>query len=179
MRDQTSVLEEQKQTSPDYPSGAQDAATQQSALRDQVQALAQDPSFPVPPAQLNPVGKAMGDAAGLLGKPETGQPTYAAQTDAINLLDDAIAQQAQKAGQSASSLMAMMGMGAGAGAGKGSTAGGTTDKPNVPIPGSREGQAPDQRTVIQAGGIDNSQLPAEFRDAIESYHRAIEQTPMP
>jgi len=67
----------------------------------------------------------------------------------------------------------------GMGGGKGSTAGGTTDKPNVSIPGSREGGTPDQRTVIQAGGVDNSQLPGEFRDAIESYHRAIEQSPVP
>jgi hypothetical protein len=176
LREQTSVLEEQKQTSQDYPAGAQSATQQQGALRDQVQALQQDPSFPVPPEQLAPAGKSMSDATGLLGKPETGKPTYAAQTDAINLLDAAIAQQSQKAGANAAALMAMMGMG---GTGKGSTNGGTTDKSNVPIPGSREGQAPDQRAVIQAGGLDNSQLPGEFRDAIESYHRAIEQSPQP
>jgi hypothetical protein len=114
----------------------------------------------------------MSDAAGLLGKPETGKPTAAAQTDAINLLDAAIAEQARKAGQDAGALMAMMGVG-------GNTAGGATDKPNVPIPGSREGQAPDQRAVIQAGGVDNSQLPGEFRDAIEGYHRSIEQAAPP
>ncbi len=67
--------------------------------------------------------------------------------------------------------MVMMGMG-----GIGNAAGGSSRKPNVPIPGSREGEAPDQRSVLQAGGLDNSQLPGEFRDAIESYHRAIEQS---
>jgi phosphoglycolate phosphatase-like HAD superfamily hydrolase len=183
LREQTSALDEQKQNGADYPSGARDAAGQQSTLRDQVRGLARDPSFPLPPDQLNPVGKAMSDAAGLLGKPETGPPTYSAQTDAINLLDSAIAQQAQKTGQNASALMAMMGMGMGSGqggqGGKGSTAGGGTDKPNVPVPGSREGQAPDARAVIQAGGVDHSQLPGEFRDAIEGYHRAIEQSPQP
>jgi hypothetical protein len=173
LREQTSVVDEQKQTSQDYPSQARDAAQQQSALSAQVRALQQDPSFPVPPAQLKPVGKSMDDAAGLLGKPETGKPTYSAQTDALNLLDEAISQQARKTGRSASALMAMMGMG---GKGQGSTAGGAADKPNVPIPGSREGQPPDQRTVSQANGLDNSQLPGEFRDAIESYHRAIEQS---
>jgi hypothetical protein len=170
------VLEEQKQTSEDYPSGAHDAATQQSGLRDQVQALQQDSTFPVPPNQLAPVGSAMGDSAGLLAKPETGKPTYDAQTDALNLLDAAINQQAQKAGANASALAAMMGMG---GPGKGSTAGGATDKSNIRIEGSREGRPSDQRTVIQAGGVDNSQLPGEFRDAIESYHRAIEQSAQP
>lgn len=178
LREQTSVLEEQKETSQDYPSGAQDAAQHQSALRDEVESLQHDATFPVPPGQLAPVGNAMSDAAGLLAKPETGKPTYSAQTDAINLLDAVIAQQAQKAGANAAALMAMMGMGMG-GTGSGSTAGGTTDKPNIPIPGSRESQAPDQRTVIQAGGVDNSQLPGEFRDAIESYHRSIEQSAPP
>ena len=174
LRQQTSVLDQNKATAQDYPGGARDAARQQSGLRDQVRQLAQDSSFPVPPAKLVPIGNAMDDAAGLLAKPETGAPTNAAQTDAINLLDAAIAQQAQRAGQSGSTLASMMGMG---GSGSGNTAGGTTDKPNVPIPGSRESAAPGERTVIQAGGIDNSQLPGEFRDAIESYHRAIEQSP--
>jgi hypothetical protein len=122
----------------------------------------------MPPAQLAPVGKSMADAASLLAKSETGQPTNAAQTDAINLLDDLIAQQAQKSGQNSSALMAMMGIG--------TRFGKNTNKPNIPIPGSREGETPDQRTVIQAGGVDNSQLPGEFRDAIENYHRAMEQS---
>ncbi|MGA3170909.1 MAG: hypothetical protein ABSE62_07820 [Chthoniobacteraceae bacterium] len=178
LREQTSVLDEQKDTSADYAAGAQDAARQQTNLHDQLGSLAQDPTFPAPPGELNPGVKAMGDAAGLLAKPETGQPTYNAQTDAINLLDDAIAQQAQKAGQKAGALMAMMGMGGMGGAGgNGSGARGTTDNPNAQIPGSREGEAPEQHTVIQASGMDNSQLPGEFRDAIEGYDRAIEQTP--
>jgi hypothetical protein len=176
LREQTSVLEERKQAShDDYSLGTQAAAQSQSGLRDQVQSMAQDPNFPVPPQNLAPVGKSMDDAAGLLAKPVTGQPTYAAQTDALNLLDAAIAQQAQKAGQSADALASMMGMGKGGG----SSAGSSTDQPNVPIPGSREGQSPDQRTVTQSGGLDNSQLPGEFRDAIESYHRAIEQSQNP
>jgi hypothetical protein len=169
LREQTSVINEQKNTSQNYSSEAQDAAQQQDGLRDQVQAMMQDPTFPIPPARLAPVGQAMGDAAGLLAKPETGKPTNDAQTDAINLLDAAIAQQAQKSGQGASALMAMMGMG-------GNTAGGTTSKPNTAIPGSREGPGSEERPVTQAGGVDNSELPGEFRDAIESYHRAIEQS---
>ena len=169
LREETSVLEEQKAYSPNYTAGAQDTADRQGALHDQIQAFAADLSFPVPPAQLKPIAQCMADAAGLLEKPETGKPTYNAQTDAINLLDAAINRQAQKSGASASALMAMMGMG--------NQSGGATDKPNTPIPGSREGRAPDERTVIQAGGVDNSQLPGEFRDAIENYHRAIEQSP--
>ncbi len=118
----------------------------------------------------------MGDAAGLLAKPETGQPVDNAQTDAVNILDAIIDQAAQSSGQGAGALISMMGLSLSPG---GNTGGGTTDKPNVAINGSREGGAPDQRTVTQAGGLDNSELPGEFRDAIESYHRAIEQTSRP
>ena len=171
LREQASVIDERKETSPDYQGDAKAAAQAQGGLRDQVQSLAQNPSFPLPPRQLAQIGKSMDDATRILGKPETGKPAYDAQTDAINLLDAAIAQQAQKSGQNAAVLMVMMGMG-----GIGNAAGGSSSKPNVPIPGSREGEAPDQRSVLQAGGLDNSQLPGEFRNAIESYHRAIEQS---
>jgi len=170
LREQTSVIEEQKGTTSDYSANAQDAGRQQGALRDQVRAFSQDPTFPIPSSRLAPAGKSMDDATSLLAKPETGTPTYAAQTDAINILDAVIAAQSQQSGQDAGSLMAMMGMG------NGNPNGGTSRRPNDPIPGSTDGLAPDQRKVIQAGGIDNSQLPGEFRDAIESYHRAIEQS---
>jgi hypothetical protein len=169
LREQTETIEEQKQTLPDYSAQAQGAQTQQSALRDAVNTLAQTPQFPVPPEKLKPVGKAMDDAAGQLARPETGKPTNDAQSDAINLLDLAIAQQSQKAGQSASAMAQLMGMG-------GNPAGGTTNKLNQAIPGSREGAGADQRTVIQAGGVDNSELPGEFRDAIEGYQRAMDQS---
>jgi hypothetical protein len=174
LRQQTAALDEQKTSSPNYTSAAQDAASRQGAMRDQVQSMQQDPSSPVPPAKLAPIGKSMADAAGLLAKPETGPPTTNAQTDAVNLLDAVIDQMAKSSGQSAASLMAMMGMGIG-GSGSGSTSGGTTNKANVQIPGSRDSAAPDQRTVIQAGGGDNSPLPGEFRDAIESYQHSIEK----
>jgi hypothetical protein len=173
LREQTSVLEEQKRASDQYPAGARDAARQQGSLRDQVQSFGQDSPGAVSPGQLSQVTKAMNDAAGLLGKPETGQPTYGAQTDALNLLDAAISQAAQKAGSNASALMAMMGMG---GTGKGSTAGGAPTRPNLPIPGSREGPDAGQRHVMQAGGVDSSQLPGEFRDAIEGFQRAMEKS---
>ena len=46
--------------------------------------------------------------------------------------------------------------------------------------GRREGaRTPEARTVEQAVGVDHSPLPGEFRDAIESYHRALEQSTLP
>jgi hypothetical protein len=136
--------------------------------------MRQDPTFPVQPADLAPASKAMNDATTLLAKPDTGSPTTAAQTDAVNILDGVIAALAQKTGQDATALTQMMGMG---NSGKGSTAGGTTNHANVPILGSTDDAAPDQRRVTQASGMDSAALPGEYRDAIESYHRAMEKTP--
>ena len=161
VRDQTSALDTRK--GPDYPTEAQGVAAAQGALHDELAGMGQE--------ELAPSAKAMAEAAVLLGKPETGKPTVAAQTDALNLLDAAIAKQAAQAGTSMSALMGMMGMGAGSGTG--SMAGGTTSRPNAEVAGTREGAAEETRTVQQAGGVDRAALPAEFREAIESYHRAI------
>jgi len=173
LRQQTAALDEQKQ-SDQYKDSAADAAHQQSGLNDTLQGMQQDPSFPVQPSDLGPAAKAMNDAATLLGKPDTGSPTTAAQTDAVNILDGVIASLAQRTGQQATTLAAMMGMG---NSGKGSTAGGTTTLPNVPVIGSTSDNTPDQRRVTQASGMDSAALPAEFRDAIESYRRAMEKAP--
>jgi hypothetical protein len=121
------------------------------------------------------VTKAMTDAKTLLDKPETGDPTVAAQTDAINLLDQIIMDRAKKSGQSMSSLMAMMGAKPGGNAGTGYFGGGTTNRANEHISGTRTGEASDPRHVLQASGNAGAPLPAEFRDAIESYQRAIGQ----
>jgi hypothetical protein len=173
LRQQTAALDAQKQSG-QYKDGAADAGRQQSALNDTLQGMRQDPTFPVQPADLAPASKAMNDATTLLAKPDTGSPTTAAQTDAVNILDGVIAALAQKTGQDATALTQMMGMG---NSGKGSTAGGTTNHANVPILGSTDDAAPDQRRVTQASGMDSAALPGEYRDAIESYHRAMEKTP--
>jgi hypothetical protein len=173
LRQQTAALDAQKQGD-QYQASAANAARQQTGLVNTLQALQKDPAFPVAPSDLAPVGGAMNDAATLLAKPDTGTPTTGAQIDAVNLLDGIIASQAQKSGQSATALAAMMGMGNFA---RGSTTGGTTAHANFQLPGSTEDLAPSQRHVEQASGLDSTSLPGEFRDAIEGYHRAMERTP--
>ena len=117
----------------------------------------------------------MRDAKTLLDKPDTGDPTVADQTDALNMLDAIIMEQAKKSGQSMSSLMAMMGMKPGSKPGKGYFGGGDTDRQNEAVTGSRTGNASESRHILQASGNAGAPLPTEFRDAIESYQRAVEQ----
>ena len=180
IRERTGALENQKANDKDYNADAQDTSKQQLDVQTQVQQLQADPTFPVPAEDLGPIAKVMGEAKTLLDKPDTGDPTVADQTDAINMLDRIIMEMAQKSGKSMSSLMAMMGMKPGKASGKGYFGGGDTDRQNEPIAGTRTGNASDQRHILQASGNASAPLPSEFRDAIESYQRAVEQeTPGP
>lgn len=178
LRDRTGALENQKAANQNYNADAKETATKQGDVRSQVQDLQDDPEFPVPAEKLGQVAKAMGDAKTLLDKPDTGDPTVADQTDALNLLDAIIMEQSKKSGQSMSSLMAMMGMKPGSQPGKGFFGGGDTDRQNENIAGSRTGNSTDPRKVLQAAGNSGAPLPAEFRDAIESYqHNVGQETP--
>lgn len=177
LRDRTGALDNQKATDKNYNADAQDTSKQQQDVQGQVQQLQADPDFPVPAEKLGRVAKAMGDAKTLLDKPDTGAPTIAAQTDALNLLDEIIMEQAKKSGQSMASLMAMMGMGQPGKSGGGYFGGGDTNRPNEHIAGTTTGNASDPRHVLQAGGNATAPLPAEFRDAIENYQRDVEQEP--
>ncbi len=175
LRDRTGALEQQKESNPRYDMEAEGTALAQTGVKTGVDQLQADPTFPVPPETLAPIGQAMGDASALLIKPETGAPTVAAETDAIDLLDEIIMSESQKSGKNSKAmagLMRMMGMGKTPG---GNTAGGDTDRPNIVVPGTRASSRPDTHRVVQASGITGAPVPAEFREAIENYQRAIEQ----
>jgi len=173
LRQQTAALDAERERGADYQTAARDIGGRQSSLGGGVRVMENDPSSPVPTAELPPIAGAMDDAAALLAKPDTGEPARAAQTDAINLLDALIAQQAQAGGAGTSALAGMMGMGAGSGG----MTGGRDREPTLPTNGSTIGAAPGERRVNQAAGMDDAALPAEFRDAIENYHRTMEKRP--
>jgi hypothetical protein len=175
IRERTGALENQKAASQTYAADTQDTSKQQGDVQGAVQQLQADPDFPVPAEDLGPIAKVMGEAKTLLDKPDTGDPTVADQTDAINMLDRIIMEQAQKSGKSMASLMAMMGNKPGSKPGKGFFGGGDTSRENEHIAGTHTGNESDPRHILQATGNAGAPLPAEFRDAIENYQHAIEQ----
>jgi hypothetical protein len=124
---------------------------------------------------------AMADARQLLAKPETGGETLGAETEVIELLSKSCEQcssQGQKSGGAQmEALMQMMrrmfGMGQGGTTPGGNWSGGTTSDPS----GTGNGEASSGRgghTVEKAGGQDSSGWPAEFKDALEGYFKALE-----
>ena len=174
LREQTSAIDQQKKSDSNYDQETKDAATRQQEIGQSLDEVANDPESQLPPEELAPIQKAMKDAGMLLSKPDTGNPTTAAETDAINMLDAAILAAGKKSGKSMASLMQMMGFGPGKSSG-GNTSGGDTDRMNTPIPGTRVGAAAEGRHTTQTTGNGSAPLPSEFREAIEGYQHAIEQ----
>jgi hypothetical protein len=146
-------------------------------------------------AELEPVlrdtSRSMQAVESLLAKPQTGEPTIAAHNKALQNLSDAInlinekAQKQNNSGQSSkqSEEMAFMmqlvqqqnpkpGMQGGMTPGMNMN-GGNTDMAATAQNGNAIGKAGVSRTSRKAGG-NTASLPAEFRDALENYYKAIE-----
>jgi hypothetical protein len=138
--------------------------------------------------------RAMQYVESLLAKPQTDETTYAAEnkalerlTDAINLLNEKAQKsnnsgQASQQGEEMAFLMQMMqqqnpkpGMQGGMTPGMNFN-GGNTDMAATAQNGNAIGKADAARTGRKAGGSTAS-LPAEFRDALENYYKAIEKGP--
>ncbi len=104
---------------------------------------------------------AMGDAARVLGEPDTGGPAIAAETEAIEAL-----------------LATKRGGGGGGGGGGsnpgGNTGGGETDLAAVSLIGVGVGEEADSRLIKQAAGSAGAALPDEFRDGLDAYFGALE-----
>jgi hypothetical protein len=136
---------------------------------------------------LDDVGGAMKDAVRLLAVPQTDKDTVAAETEVIELLAATCKKCSNSSGGGAGGanvsalppellamLMRMMGEGTGK-TGGGSTAGGDTDRVAATAVGPAEGAAAGERHVEKAGGRSSETLPAEFREALESYFQAVEE----
>jgi hypothetical protein len=114
-----------------------------------------------------------------LRRPQTDQGTIAIETEIIEMLSDFISSSAGKEGQgggAAQAFMKMLGLSyGGSKTGGGSMAGGTTDKPNTGTTGAPGAETLESRDVEKAGGIDMSDWPEEFKDALDAYFNALEE----
>jgi hypothetical protein len=134
----------------------------------------------------------MDDAAAHLERPRTDEPTFNAQTDAMNLLDEALKslmqsnQQGQGQGQQQGMMafMQMMAMGQakpqvgeqpGGQTPGGNTGGGPSDRPNQTYTGDMRGRTGPSRTTERVSGSGTRVLPAEYREALQNYFNAIEK----
>lgn len=112
-------------------------------------------------AQLGKARQAMQDATHLLQVPDTGPPTIAAETEAIEWL-----------------LVTKRSGGGGGGGGAtpgGGTGGGTTDAQASALAGIGEGVAAKARQVDQASGTTDDGYPEEYRARLDAYFNALEK----
>jgi hypothetical protein len=141
----------------------QDALQQRTQrVIDQLERLQLDEGkdYSRPLQQLAVAHYAMGDAANLLATDETGPPTIAAETEAIE------------------ALLISKRAGNGGGGGGGSTPGGGGGQSAADVPAALAGLGDDlmteQRDVAQAAGTTRTQIPEEFRAGLDAYFSALD-----
>lgn len=173
IREFTGILQERKKSSRSYrEDGILLSIRQNYLVQDTEELEAAGPSRFLPQTR-----QAMSEAEKLLMVPRTDEPVLAAETDAVNLLEAEIMDMLKSAQGSPiaaamAMLMQMMGMGSSPG---GSFAGGNTDQPNENLTGEIRGSPGEERGGEKTVGPSTRVVPAEFRDALQNYHRALEQ----
>ncbi|MBC8001981.1 MAG: hypothetical protein H7X97_05275 [Opitutaceae bacterium] len=198
LQKRTRLLDEQKALDPGYTKAAEALEESQQKIKTQLAEL----ELANKVKQLSPTyletGLAVGEVEGLLGRPETGTPTDQAQTKAVDLFSDLINlinEQAKKNNQSKGSpeeageemefMMQMAKQDGQPGQGKGqqpgqtpggNNSGGGTGRPDGLNTGDASGKTSGPRKVAQGTG-EGRAVPSEFREALESYFKAVDQEP--
>jgi len=198
LRDQTSVLDQNKAQAPDYKQRAASLSDGQATLSDDLERIRQKTPLSALDTAFSQSSAAMKTVAGLLRQPETGKPADAAEvatiedlSDLINLINEQAQrpspQPSQSSGDKSSDeemqfLLQMMRNSANAkeaAAFRPATglnrAGGSTGRNAGRLDGDAAGRGPGARQVRQATGV-MEDAPAEYRDALENYYHGIEQS---
>lgn len=174
IREQTRLLEETKTENPNYKQNSKKVANAQNALADEVRPLERRAKNLNLRKLVEKVVGEMMNATVMLRKPQTDRATIAIETEIIELLSNSISMSGELSGTSASALAAMLGTSASM-AVTGNRGGGTTDNPNIKVSGSTEEPKPESKNTPTTGGILGTELPTEFRDALQFYFNALEE----
>ena len=180
IREQTRLLDQNKETNAMYPMDSRRLADKQGKVARDIRPLERKARNKKLRLLVEKIGGEMMNAAMYLRKPQTDSATIAIETEIIELLSSSISSCAGQCGGLAQMLMQAMGlqmsMGSSAGGGGGgSMAGGTTLDSNKRTTESTTGDGSAARDVEKGGGIDTSLLPEEFRDAMEAYFNALDE----
>jgi hypothetical protein len=195
LRDQTTVLDQQKGDPNTFKDRANSLVDTQKKLAGDLEQVRREAALPpLEPAFAQTAG-AMKEAETILQTPQTGQPADQAEIKTIDSLSDLVnlineqaqrssPQQSAGSSESAAEMAFLLRMMQNTGNAKSmafqpatglNRAGGTTDRAGNPISGNTAGKSAATRNVDKASGvIENS--PAEFRDALDTYFHGIEQS---
>lgn len=175
VREQTRNLEENRKELPDYPEKALKLSEKQMGMRQELKKIkGKAPDLPKLNAIMNRAEKAMTDAGALLFKPQTDRETLGAETEVIEILSSSMQESSEMSEGSEgamSMLMKMMLMPQGKGF-KGSI---SSDAANIGIKKAGYNEGPEERKSDRTSGKSLQSLPEEYRDAIESYFKRVNQ----
>ncbi len=175
LRDQTRSLEENKDKMPDYSDKTAKLAEKQMGMRQELKKIKdKTPDFPKLNSIMNTAEKAMTDAGALLFKPQTDQETLGAETEVIETLSDSMQQDSEISEGSdgaMSMFMKMMLQPQGKGF-KGSI---HSDAANSGVKGANYKGGAGDKKPDRASGKSAQALPEEYRDAIESYFKRVNE----
>ena len=191
-RQQTVLLEQQKGEADLYTKGIERVMEMHA---DSMLELNRMQFETTEPAMLDPLQEtfdSMEITDNLLGKPQTDEVTFEAQTgtiramsDVINLINEEVKRDSGQQGQSQAQqemafMMAMMAMKQQMGQGMqqnqtggGSQAGGTTSQSASALTGDAVGREEGERSISRGSGA-AARLPEEFREVLQDYFKAVE-----
>ncbi|HON06484.1 MAG TPA: hypothetical protein PLW02_00120 [Verrucomicrobiota bacterium] len=175
--DWTSLLEKKKADVNNYNRQAARLAYRQTDLREGLESLMSARIVAKVRPRLEQASDAMADAELMLRKPDTGKVVVEAQTDALNLLDDAIKRilnSGQAKSRGANTVAQMMNMGAA------NSPGGNVSGNPTKGSGKSDGKEPtggqtSEKAVEKTSGVKSRILPSEFKEALQDYFNAIEK----
>ncbi len=193
---QTMLLEEEKAQNPRYAEGALKVGEQQRALRGDLTKLQMSNDIEEAKEFLLNTQDGMRDAESALFDKLTGDPAQKPENDALLNLTDLInlineqakrqkpkdGQQQQQAQAEAEMMMQMaqqeaqIGMKPGQQPGGPNQNGGNTDKASAGTVGDARGAEAAARRTGKGSGV-TRQVPAEFREALENFFKAVEAKP--
>jgi hypothetical protein len=195
VQQRTLLLHERIEEKITYRDGAVLLAASQGKLNRDMSKQAVENTFAMLEEAYNETVVSMTDVENLLDRPRTDEVTRSAQDKSISLLTDLVNLLNEQAKRNSSSsgkgqgqgseemafLMQMMAPQPSQGKQAGQTAGanmsgGTTDRASQP--GGNEdssGKSGDEHAVRKSSGVPQN-YPTEFREALENYYRALEQS---
>jgi hypothetical protein len=192
--DRTKLLEQRKSVDPQYAQNAKKLAEAQFLSRRQILDIQFENNTPELDKPLEDTFQSMRNTENVLGKPQTDAVALDAElkvvenlSDMINLLNEQQRKNSQSSSSASASEMEMaflmqmaaqpaapaMGMQQGSNPGM-NQSGGDTSRTNQAATGDGRGNRDNARTTGSTTGV-TQPVPVEFRDALESYFKAIEK----
>jgi hypothetical protein len=196
LRDQTTLLDQNKGAQESYHQRAATLAANQEKLAGSLDGIHAKTAVPQLDSAFTDTSGAMKDVLALLKQPQTGQPADGAEVKTIDSLSDLINlinEQAQRPSSQSSpsqdaksdeEMQFLMQMARNAANAKAfavqpnrglSSPGGSTSRAGGQALGNATGKGAGGRSVNQAAGVIQN-APVEFRDALENYYHGLEKT---